>query len=206
MHAYRCWHYACQRALYHISVSSVWKANATTMRRPSRTPMLGLSCEPADLVWTGTVPDEVPEVEPVELPDDIEVDEGGTALLLLLLALRPSPIARVEFATSGWSIFGWPGRVCCKRAGLICADALVLRTLSLDGSHLGCTAVCEHTLKYHGDGTDIGFSDSKGGGWQTDLSDEVSELVWIEDHKPWITQVRNYPNLCVRTEYGRGER
>lgn len=62
--------------------------------------MLGLSCEPDDLVWAGTVPDEVPDAEPVELPEGDEVDEGATALLLLL-ALRPSPIARVALATSG---------------------------------------------------------------------------------------------------------
>lgn len=44
--------------------------------------------------------------------------------------------------------------------------------------------VCEQTLKGHGNGTDIGFGDSKGGCRQTDLVDEVSDLVWIEDHEP----------------------
>lgn len=88
------------------------------MRRPSRIPMLGLICEPADLVWTGTLPDEVPEAEPVELPEDIAVDEGATALLLLL-ALRPSPMASVEFATSGCAIFGWSAQVEFSASGQV---------------------------------------------------------------------------------------
>lgn len=45
----------------------------------------------------------------MELPEGIEVDEDAPALVLL--ALRPSPIARVEFATSGCAILGCSAQV-----------------------------------------------------------------------------------------------